>query len=104
MGRRAKKPPKLWDNDDLAFAFNSAADFLEMEEWPEDDCGRQVAAYKEAARRIRRMADRLYIQPSKWTLAPNKLDEAISQTGQRRWSTTPIQSHHEVPATFWRSP
>ena len=59
MGRRAKKPPKLWDNDDLAFAFNSAADFLEMEEWPEDDGGRQVAAYKEAARRIRRMAERL---------------------------------------------
>jgi hypothetical protein len=26
-----------------------------------------------------------YIQPSKWTLAPNKVDEAISQTGRRRW-------------------
>ncbi|WP_444485038.1 DUF2958 domain-containing protein, partial [Xanthomonas citri] len=26
-----------------------------------------------------------YIQPSKWTLTPNKLDEAISQTGRRRW-------------------
>ncbi len=32
MGRRAKKPPKLWDNDDLAFAFNSAADFLRYTE------------------------------------------------------------------------
>lgn len=51
--------PKLWSNDDLAFAFNAACDFLLMEEWPEDDGGAQVAAYREAARRIRRMADRL---------------------------------------------
>lgn len=51
--------PKLWSNDDLAFAFNAACDFLLMEEWPEDDGGAQVAAYREAAKRIRRMADRL---------------------------------------------
>ncbi|WP_216635721.1 hypothetical protein, partial [Xanthomonas vesicatoria] len=25
-----------------------------------------------------------YMQPSNWTLTPNKLDEAISQTGRRR--------------------
>ncbi len=54
-----RKTPKLWSNDDLAFAFNAASDFLLMEEWPEDDGGAQVAAYREAAKRIRRMADRL---------------------------------------------
>lgn len=53
------KTPKLWSNDDLAFAFEAARDFLLMEEWPEDDGGAQVAAYREAARRIQRMADRL---------------------------------------------
>lgn len=45
--------------DDLAYAFDCAADFLEQEEWPEDDGGVQVAAYREAARRIRRMAARI---------------------------------------------
>lgn len=45
--------------DDLAYAFDRAADFLEQEEWPEDDGGVQVAAYREAARRIRRVAARV---------------------------------------------
>lgn len=58
---KASKPAtkRLWNNDDLAFALDSAAEFLELEEWPEDDGGAQVAAYKEAARRIRRMAARV---------------------------------------------
>ncbi|UNE61043.1 hypothetical protein [Xanthomonas oryzae] len=50
---------KLWNNDDLDFALRAAADFLELEEWPDDDGGAQVAAYKEAAKRIRKMAERL---------------------------------------------
>ncbi len=45
--------------DDLAYAFDCAADFLEQEEWPENDGGVQVAAYREAARRIRRIAARV---------------------------------------------
>lgn len=45
------------DPDDLAYAFECAADFLEAEEWPEDDGGKQVAAYREAAKRVRRQAD-----------------------------------------------
>lgn len=57
---KQKKPSKLWTKDDLAYAFECAADFLEQEEWPEDDGGAQVAAYREAAKRIRRMTDRLY--------------------------------------------
>ena len=48
-----------WTQDDLRYALELAADFLEMEEWPEDDGGYQVAAYREAAKRIRRMAKRL---------------------------------------------
>lgn len=42
--------------DDLAYAFEQAASFLEMEEWPEPDGGRQVAAYREAAKRVSRQA------------------------------------------------
>ena len=48
-----------WNTDDLHYALSLAADFLENEEWPEDDGGAQVAAYKEAAKRVRRMAKRL---------------------------------------------
>lgn len=44
--------------DDLAFAYECAADFLEAEEWPEDDGGAQVAAYREVAKRLRRAAAR----------------------------------------------
>ncbi len=48
-----------WKNDDLYYALSQAADFLLNEEWPEDDGGAQVAAYREAAKRVRRMAERL---------------------------------------------
>ena len=44
--------------DDLVFAYECAADFLEAEEWPEDDGGAQVAAYREVAKRLRRAAAR----------------------------------------------
>lgn len=57
---KPKQRAQLWTKDDLAYAFECAADFLEQEEWPEDDGGAQVAAYREAAKRIRRMTDRLY--------------------------------------------
>jgi len=53
----ARGAPRISPSD-LAYAYECAADFLEMEEWPEDDGGAQVAAYREAARRIRRMASR----------------------------------------------
>lgn len=61
---KPKKSTWLWTSDDLAYAFECAADFLEAEEWPEDDGGAQVAAYREAAKRVRRMADRLYAKGS----------------------------------------
>jgi len=48
----------LWSRDDLEFAFECAADFLEAEDWPENDGGAQVAAFREAAKRIRRMVKR----------------------------------------------
>lgn len=51
------KKPKF-TADHLEFALESAAGFLEAEEWPEDDGGAQVAAYQEAAKRIRAMVDR----------------------------------------------
>ena len=64
--KAAAEPPldcrvgRKWkDTDSLAFALECAADFLEQEEWPEDDGGEQMAANREAARRIRRMAQRL---------------------------------------------
>ena len=50
---------KWMDTDSLAYALECAADFLDAEEWPEDDGGAQVAANREAARRIRRMVRRL---------------------------------------------
>jgi len=43
---------------DLIYALGNAAEFLENEEWPEDDGGAQEAANREAAKRIRRMAQR----------------------------------------------
>lgn len=52
-----KKAEPIFDSDDLAYAFECAADFLEAEEWPENDGGKQVAAYREAAKRVRRQAD-----------------------------------------------
>lgn len=53
--RQAPKPEK----DDLLYAYECAADFLDAEEWPEDDGGRQVAAYREVARRLRATAARI---------------------------------------------
>jgi hypothetical protein len=50
---------KAWKPDDLAYAMENAAEFLETEEWPEDDGGAQCAANREAAKRIRAMAKRL---------------------------------------------
>lgn len=44
---------------DLVYAYECAADFLDAEEWPEDDGGAQVAAFREAAKRIRQRADTL---------------------------------------------
>lgn len=44
--------------DDLEFALENAAGFLEAEEWPELDGGAQVAANQEAAKRIRAMVTR----------------------------------------------
>jgi len=49
----------LWKTSDLVYALENAAEFLENEEWPEDDGGVQVAANKEGAKRIRAMTERL---------------------------------------------
>jgi hypothetical protein len=56
---RRMKNIKIWNNDDLAYALNLAAEFLEMEEWPDYDGGKQETAYREAAKRIRRLADKV---------------------------------------------
>ena len=48
-----------WNSNDLHYALSQAADFLDNEEWPDDDGGAQEAANKEAAKRVRRMASRL---------------------------------------------
>ena len=57
--RSKDSAPQKWTYDDLHWALEYAADMLDTEEWPEDDGGKQVAAYREAAKRIRRMAKRL---------------------------------------------
>lgn len=54
----ARGSPRIAPSD-LGYAYECAADFLEMEEWPDDDGGAQVAAYREAARRLRRIASRI---------------------------------------------
>jgi hypothetical protein len=53
----AKKKP--YTKDDLCFALEYAADFIEFEEWNEPaDRKRVEAAYKEVGRRLRRMSKR----------------------------------------------
>lgn len=54
--RRQTKNLK-WTLDDLIFALDNAAEFLENEEFP--DNGEQELANKEGARPIRAMANRL---------------------------------------------
>jgi hypothetical protein len=49
-----------WTIYDLCYALDNAAEFLELEEWPDPkDKTRQEAANREGARRIRRMSKRL---------------------------------------------
>ena len=59
MTKRTNK----FERDDLLFALENAAEFLELEEYPHDDGtekeGQQEAANREAAKRIRRMVKRL---------------------------------------------
>jgi len=57
--KERRSQERKWNSDDLYYALEQAADFLENEEWPEPDGGAQVAANREAAKRIRRMAKRL---------------------------------------------
>jgi len=52
-----KKKKLKWILDDLIFALENAAEFLEMEEFPDD--GEQELANREGAKRIRAMANRL---------------------------------------------
>jgi hypothetical protein len=50
----------IFELDDLLYALENAAEFLENEEWPEPETkAAQESANKEAAKRIRRMAARL---------------------------------------------
>ena len=59
--KQAKREPKLPKPtaDDLMYAYEQAADFLDAEEWPEDDGGAQMAAYREVAKRLRRTSARI---------------------------------------------
>ena len=54
----ATKTPRNFNVRDLAYALDNAAEFLENEEWSEADGGAQIAANREAAKRIRKMAAR----------------------------------------------
>ena len=51
-----KKP--AFTDDDLEWALESAATFLDAEEWPGERREEQQAAYREAAKRIRAMVKR----------------------------------------------
>lgn len=55
----ANNKQRKWTHDDVIYALENAAEFLESEEWPEDDGGAQVEANHEAAKRIRAMAERM---------------------------------------------
>lgn len=59
--KQVQRDPKLPEPkaDDLMYAYEQAADFLDAEEWPEDDGGAQVAAYREVAKRLRRTVARM---------------------------------------------
>lgn len=54
----ASKNPTGFKAGDLAYALDNAAEFLDNQEWPEADGGAQIAANREAAKRIRKMAER----------------------------------------------
>ncbi len=54
---RSKTKKSKWTIDDLIFALDNAAEFLENEEFP--DNGEQELANREGAKRIRAMANRL---------------------------------------------
>lgn len=43
---------------DLVYALENAAEFLETEQWPEDDGGKQHAANDYAAKLIRKLAEK----------------------------------------------
>lgn len=54
---------KIWTNDDLYWAYLQVINFLENEETSilGDEGTRTIAGYKEAAKRIRKMAERLRV-------------------------------------------
>jgi hypothetical protein len=51
--------PKKFSHYDLIYALDNAAEFLENEQWPEDDGGAQEAANREAAKMIRAAANKV---------------------------------------------
>lgn len=63
--RDATNNPQNFKAGDLAYALDNAAEFLENQEWAEPDGGAQIAANREAAKRLRRMASR------QWAIAAN---------------------------------
>jgi hypothetical protein len=84
----AAKNPAGFKLADLAYALDNAAEFLEHEEWPERDGGQQVAANKEAAKRIRKMATR------QWRLAAraDAIAAALSAVANRTLNSNPLKS------------
>lgn len=57
---------KKFTIDDLCFALEYAADFIEAEEWNEPaDRERIEAAYKEVGKRLRRMSKRANLRTKK---------------------------------------
>ena len=59
--RRGKTEKPKWVLDDLIFALENSAEFLEMEEFPDES--EQELANREGAKRIRTMANRLNRRP-----------------------------------------
>lgn len=49
---------RIYSDSDLDYAFEQAIDFLECEEWPQNDGGAQVEAYREAAKQIRKILEK----------------------------------------------
>lgn len=51
--------------DNICFAYEQAASFLENEEWPGDDKVEVCAAYSEVAKRLRDTSTRIYARATR---------------------------------------
>ena len=64
------KKTKSYTTDDILFAYEEAANCLEMSEFAGDNPEPQDAAYKEVARRIRAAAKRINLKQNQTGVTP----------------------------------